>query len=314
LSERLGAKVSVVGAGVVGSSIAFSLAAEGLATELVLIDKDRRRAEGQAWDIDDAAAFIKPVHVRAADYPDSAGSRVVIFAAGASPNVDHGSIELARENVGILKESLPRVLRYCPEAVFIIVTSPVDVITYAASRIADIGDERIMGTGTVLCTSRFKRTLGRHVGVDPRNVHAYVVGANDQPVPLWSRVSVAGFHIDEYCRKQAIPPPDREKLFEPVRRGAEAVIRRKGVTQFSVSIAVGRIVEAVLRDEHSVLTVSGMVEGVYGLEGPNCFSLPAIVRAGGRRRPLPLALSPEELSWLQEASARLKDVHRELGL
>jgi len=314
LSERLGAKVSIVGAGAVGSSIAFALAAEGLATELVLIDKDRHRAEGEAWDIDDAAAFIKPVHVRAADYPDSAGSRLVVFAAGTPPDVNRGEVELARENLSILRESFPRILRYCPEAVFILVTSPVDVMTYAANRLADIGDERIMGTGTVLTTSRFKRTLARQVGVDPRNVHAYVVGAHDQPLPLWSRVSVAGFHIDEYCRRLDIPPPDREELFEPVRRGAEEVIRRKGVTQFAVSIAVARIVEAVLRDERSVLTVSGMIEGAYGLEGPNCFSLPALVGAAGRRRPLPLALSPEELVQLQEAAARLKTLHRELGL
>jgi L-lactate dehydrogenase len=313
--ERLGAKVTIVGVGAAGASIAFALATEGLATELALIDTDQLRAKGEAGDLDDAAAFIKPVRIYAADYPDATGSRVVVFSAGVpwAPGLDH--LDIARRNIEILNQSFPRVVRYCPEAVFIIVTSPVDIITYAANRIADIGDEGIMGTGTVLDTSRFKRLLARHVKVDPRNVHAYVVGEHGQAeVPLWSRVSVAGFHIDEFCRQQGLPVPDRAKIRERIVNAAGDVAAGKGVTHFAASIAVARIVEAVLRDEHSVLTVSGMIEGVYGLEGPNCFSLPAVVDAGGRCRPLPLAMDDDEMTLLREAAGRLKRVHRELGL
>jgi L-lactate dehydrogenase len=310
----LGAKVTIVGVGAVGSGIAFALAWGGLVTELVLIDTDRRRAEGEAWDLDDAAAFIKPVQIHAADYPDSAGSRVVIFSAGQPRAVGQSRLELARTNLEVLRESFPRVLRYCPEAVHLIVTSPVDIITFAANRLADIGDERVVGLGTVLDTSRFKRMLARHMRVDPRNVHAYVVGEHGDPVPLWSRVSVAGFHLDDYCREQGLPLPDRAELLKPMLSRADEIIGRKGLTQFAASIAVARIVEAVLRDERSVLTVSGMVEGVYGLEGPNCFSLPAVVDAVGRHRPLPLALSEEEMTKLRETAAHLRQVHRELGI
>lgn len=312
--DHTGAKVTVVGVGTVGAAVAFALAAGGLATELALIDADRRRAEGQAWDLSDAAAFIKPVNIYPADYPDSVGSRVVVFAAGAPRAVGQSRLDLARENLEILRSTFPRILRYCPDAVYVIVTNPVDVITYAANRLADMGDERILGTGTALDTSRFKSLLARHTKVDPRNVHAYVVGEHgDSEVALWSRVSVAGFPIDDYCRQQGLPAPDRAELFSRVVRAGEGIIARKGATQFAISIAVARIVEAILRDERSVMTVSGMIEGVYGLEGPNCFSLPAILDAGGRHRPLQLALDPEEMTLLRESAARLKQVHREVG-
>lgn len=313
--ERMAAKVTIVGVGTIGASVAFALAAGGLATELALIDTDRRLAEGQAWDLRDAAAFIKPVHIYAADYPDSVGSAVVVFSAGARRASGQSRVDIARQNLETLKQTFPRILRFCPDAVYIMVTDPVDVMTYAANRLADIGDERIMGLGTVLDTSRLKSLLARHVRVDPRNVHAYVVGEHgDAEVALWSRASVAGFPIDDYCHRYGLPPVDREEVFRRVVQAGEEIIARKGAIQFAVSIAVARIVEAVLRDERSVLTVSGMLEGVYGIEGPNCFSLPALVDAGGRRRPLPLPLAPEELQALRESAARLKQVHREVGL
>jgi len=313
--DRRGAKVTVVGVGTVGASVAFSLAAGGLATELALIDVDRRRAEGQAWDLADAAAFIKPVNIYAADYPDTVGSAVVVFAAGVPRAPGQSRLSLARQNLDILKQTFPRALRYCPEAVYVIVTNPVDVITYAAVRMADVREGQVMGSGTVLDTSRFKSLLARHCRVDPRNVHAHVVGEHgDSEVVLWSLASVAGLPIADYCRERGIPQPDRAEVVDKVVNAGAGIIARKGATQFAPSIAVARIVEAVLRDERSVLTVSGMVEGVYGLEGPNCFSLPAVVDARGRQDPLPLALAPDELEALRKSAARLKEVHREVGL
>ncbi len=315
VTENLAAKVTIVGVGAVGASISFALAAEGLATELALIDSDRRRAEGEAWDLDGAAAFIKPVRAYAADYPDATGSRVVIFSAGAPQVAGRDPLEVARANLTLLRQTFPRLVRYCPDAVFIMVTNPVDVMTYAATRLADTADGRVMGTGTVLDTSLFKRLLARHLRVDPRNVHAYVVGEHGSAeVPLWSRVSVAGLHIDDFCRVQGLLLPDRTALFDRVRAASEEITGREGVTKFAVSITVARIVEAVLRDEHSVLTVSGMVEGIYGFEGPNCFSLPAVVDARGRGRPLPLAMDEDELAALRASAERLKRIHRELGL
>jgi len=314
--DRRAGKVTIVGAGTVGSSVAFVLTAGGLATELVLIDTDQRRAEGQAWDLADAAAFIKPVNIEVADYPDAVGSAVVVFCAAAPVGPDTSMADHARANLALLDESFPRIIRFCPNSVYVMVTDPVDVVTYAANRMADIGDNRILGLGTVLDTSRLKSLLSRHVRVDARNIHAYVVGQQgESEVALWSRVSVAGLHIDEYCRESGIPVPDRETIFGQVVRAGEDIVARKGeATQYAVSIAVARVVEAVLRDERSVLTVSGMVEGIYGLEGPNCFSLPALVDAGGRRMPIPMALAPEELEALRESAARLKRFHREVGL
>lgn len=310
-----GAKVTVVGAGTVGASVAFSLAAGGLATELALIDVDRRRAEGQAWDLSDAAAFIKPINIYAADYPDIVGSAVVIFAAGVPRAPGQSRLELARQNLEIMRQVFPRALRYCPEAIYVIITNPVDVMTYAAVKIADGHEGQVMGSGTVLDTSRFKSLLARHCQVDPRNIHAHVIGEHgDSEVVLWSLASVAGVPIADYCRERGIPEPDPAEVTDKVVRAGAGIIARKGATQFAPSIAVTRIVEAVLRDERSVLTVSGMIEGVYGLEGPNCFSLPAIVDAGGRREPLPLSLSPEELEALRASAERLKAAHQEVGL
>lgn len=314
MTDRPAAKVTTVGAGAVGSAIAFSLAVGGLVTELCLIDGDHRRAEGEAWDIDDAAAFIKPVRVVPGDYPDAAGSRVVVYAAGVPRAVGQSRLDVARANLVVLNETFPRVLRYCPDAVHLIVTSPVDVMTYAALRLADYDERRVFGTGTVLDTSRLKRSLARHARVDPRNVHAYVVGQHGEPVALWSRVSVAGFALEDYCREQGLPVPDQDALFGAMLQGADRIIERKGVTQFAVSIAVARVVEAVLRDERSVLTVSGMVEGAYGLEGPNCFSLPVVVDAAGRRRPLAPPLADGELERLRTTAAQLRELHRELDL
>lgn len=313
--DRKGAKVTIVGVGTVGASVAFALAAGGLATELALIDVDPRRAEGQAWDLSDAAAFIKPVNIYAADYPDTVGSSVVVFAAGAPRASGQSRLELARENLEIAKQTFPRAVRYCPDAVYVVVTNPVDVITYAAMRMADVDDGRVMGSGTVLDTSRFKSLLARHCRVDARNIHAHVVGEHgDSEVVLWSLASVAGLPIADFCREQGLPEPDRVEMVDQVVRAGAGIIARKGATQFAPSIAVARIVEAVLRDERSVLTVSGMIEGVYGLEGPNCFSLPAIVDAEGRHAPLPMTLAPEELAALRASAARLKEAHHEVGL
>ncbi len=312
--ETRATKVTVVGVGKVGASVAFALAAGGLATELVLIDSDRRRAEVQARDLSDAAAFVKPVQVRAADYPDSVGSGVVIFSAGVLPAAGRSGLDLARRNLEVLRQAFPRVLRYCPEAIFVIVTNPVDVLTYAANRMADVGEERVLGSGTVLESSRLRSLLARQVRVDPRNVHAYVVGEHGaSEVALWSRASVAGIPLDDYCRHYGLPLVDRAECFERVVRAGEDILA-EGTTQYAISIAVARIVEAVLRDERSVLTVSGMLEGVYGIEGPNCFSLPALVDAGGRRRPLPLTLAPDELEAIRRSAKRLKEMHRALGL
>ncbi len=313
--EAKGVKVTVVGVGTVGAAVAFALTAGGLATELALIDADRRRAEGQAMDLADAAAFVKPVDVYAADYPDAAGSQVVIFSAGVPRAPGQSRLELAQKNLAVARDAFPRILRYCPEAVVVVVTNPVDIITYACCRLADMADEKILGTGTVLDTSRLKSILARHVKVDPRNVHAYIVGEHgDSEVALWSRVSVAGYGLDEYCRHRDLPLPDRAKIVDQVIRTGAEIIARKGATQFAVSITVSRIVEAIVRDERSVLTVSGLVEGIYGLEGPNCLSLPCLVDSGGRRRPLPMTLDPAELTLLRESAARLKAIHREVGL
>ncbi|MBC7105098.1 MAG: L-lactate dehydrogenase [Firmicutes bacterium] len=306
-------KVAVVGTGYVGAAVAYTLMLSGLVRELVLVDIDRARAEGEAMDMAHGESFVRPVKVYAGDYGDCRGAKIVVFAAGAAQSPGQTRLELVARNVGVLQQALPPLTEACPDAILLMVTNPVDVLTYAASRITGWPVERVIGSGTVLDSSRFRYALSRHCRVDPRNVHAYIIGEHgDSEVPVWSRATIAGLSVEEYCRQRGLPPPDRQAVFEEVRGAAYEIIARKGATNLAISLAVRRICEAILRDEHSVLTVSGLVDGPYGLRGV-ALSLPGVVGARGREAVLVPTLSPEEEAALRRSAEILASVQAEVG-
>ncbi|HOV81020.1 MAG TPA: L-lactate dehydrogenase [Bacillota bacterium] len=309
-----GRKIAVVGAGAVGASVAFALAVSGLAAELVLVDVNRAKAEGEAMDIAHAAAFIKPVKIYAGTFEDCRDAAIVIFAAGANQKPGETRLDLLHKNYEILKDTLPSLRPGSGDNVLLMVSNPVDVLTYAALKITGLPPEKVFGSGTVLDSSRFRHGLSRHCGVAPRNVHAYVIGEHgDSEVLLWSLAYISGTRLDRFCEIAGLPPVDRRKLDSLVRNAGYEIISRKGATYYAVSLAVKRICESIIRDENTILTVSGLIDGPYGIRDC-CLSLPSVVNSRGRNHPLELPLSAQEEESLRRSAEILKEAGRKIGL
>ncbi|HHU85927.1 MAG: L-lactate dehydrogenase [Pelotomaculaceae bacterium] len=307
-------KIAVVGVGAVGATTAFTLAMSGLATELVLVDVNQPKAIGEALDIAHAAAFIKPARIYAGTFEDCRDASIIVFSAGAAQKPGETRLELLQKNYAILKQSLPRLQGGNQEQILIIVSNPVDVLTYAALKITGLPPQKVFGSGTVLDSSRFRHSLSRRCGVAPRNIHAYVVGEHgDSEVLLWSLAYIAGMRVDQYCDLACIEPVSRRVLEQEVKNAAHEIILGKGATYYAISLAVKRICESIARDENSILTVTGLIDGLYGIKDC-CLSLPAVINAGGRGRPLELPLAEEERKALLESAAIIKNAINELGL
>jgi L-lactate dehydrogenase len=309
-------KVAVVGAGNVGATFAFALVLNGLVGEIVLIDIDRDRAEGEAMDINHAVPLSNPVRIWAGEYSDSAGADVVVVTAGTAQRPGETRIDLVKRNAEIFSDVIPSITQHNDTAILLIATNPVDVLSCVAWRMSGFPSERVIGSGTVLDTARFRYLLGEYLGLDPRNVHAYVVGEHgDSEVPVWSLANVAGMRLDEYCRREEcdIGGAVRERISHQVRDAAYEVIERKGATYYAVAVALMRIVESILRDQHTVLSVSNLVPGLYGV-GDIYFSLPAVIGRGGVERVVQLALDQAETEALRKSASVLRGVLAELEL
>jgi len=309
-------KVAIVGAGRVGSTFAYALATSGLAREIVLIDADRARAEGEAMDIAHAVPFHAPVDVAAGDLADAAGAALTVIAAGAAQRPGETRPQLAQRNLEALRGIVVGVVRANPDGLLLVATNPVDALTYAALRLSGLPAAKVFGSGTVLDTARLRAELSVHYGVDARNVHAYVLGEHgDSELVAWSAANLANVQLLEFCRLTAMSctPADMETIGARVRDAAYEIIRRKGATNFAIASALTRITQAVLRDEASVLTVSTLVEGHYGIRDA-CLSLPAIVDRSGVRRVLPIPLSDEETEKLRASAAAVRAAIASTGL
>ncbi len=307
-------KIAVVGVGVVGASTAYALTVSGLATELVLVDVNKAKAEGEAMDLAHAAAFIKPIRIYAGSYEDCRDASIIIFTAGANQKPGETRLDLVQKNYSILQESLPMILKGGGEPLFLVVTNPVDVLTYAALKLSGLPPEKVFGSGTMLDSYRFRHSLSAHCGVVPRNVHAYVVGEHgDSEVLLWSLANIAGIEIDRYCEVTGIPPVNRREVDKGVRTAAYEIISRKGATYYAISLAIKRICESITRDENTILSVSSLISGAYGIEGC-CLSLPSVINSRGCSQPLELPLSGEEEAALVKSSRVLKAAIKQLNL
>jgi L-lactate dehydrogenase len=303
-------KVAIVGAGNVGATTAYALLLSGLAAEIVLIDADRRRAEGEAMDLAHAVSFSRPTRVWAGDYPDCAGAVVTVLAAGSGQRPGETRLDLAERNAAIVADIVPRVVEADPDGIILVATNPVDVLTHVAWRTSGLSASRVFGSGTTLDTGRFRGALGDHFGVDPRSVHAFIIGEHgDSEVPVWSSANVAGVGLTELAAARGIPfgPEERRRIFADTRDAAYAIIDRKGATYYAVAAALLRIIEAVVRDQRTVLSVSSLVGGKpYGFDGV-CLSLPSIVGSRGVEHVLPLGLDAGEGEALRRSAGVVRE-------
>ncbi len=311
-------KVSVVGTGYVGSTTAYTLMLNGLFSELVLIDINTIKAKGEAMDLNHGLPFAKPVKIYQGTYEDSKDSDLIIIAAGANEKAGETRIDLVHKNTAIFREIVSQLVKYnSPEnSLLLIVTNPVDILTYVTWKISGFPINRVLGSGTVLDTARFKYLIGQHVGVDARNVHGYILGEHgDTELPAWSLTTIAGMPMDVYCStcKSCNGHQNREQIFNEVKKPAYEIIDAKGATYYAVALAVERIVEAIMRDEHSILTVSSILQGQYGLSDV-ALSVPTIVDRNGVNSVLEVPLTEEEQRLLEYSAKSLKEIVKGLDI
>lgn len=308
-------KVAIIGTGFVGATIGFTLLAKESVREIVLIDIDKNKAEGEAMDIGHGVPFVRPAKVYAGDYPDLKNTDIIILAAGAAQRNGETRTDLLSRNASVFKSVLEKVVRYCPaEVLLLIVTNPVDILTYITLKITGFSPRRVIGSGTVLDTARLRARLSAHTHIDARNIHAYILGEHgDSEVTAWQSATIAGLPIGEFCdRCGQCSGASVSEIRESVRNAAYEIVEKKGATYYAVSLAAERIVRALGGGENSVLTVSALCTGEYGLEDV-CISIPRAVSAEGITRSIEIPLSDEERIALTAGAERLRSLAREIG-
>jgi L-lactate dehydrogenase len=301
-----GGRVCVVGCGHVGATSAYALMLGGLAREIVLLDADARRAEGEAMDLQQAAALARPVEVRAGDWPDAARAGVVVVAAGVGGRPGESRLDLLGRNVVVIRDVMERLARENFGGILLMTTNPVDVLAQFAQEFSGLPVGRVIGSGTVLDSARLRAMLGRSLGVEPRSIHAYIVGEHgDSEIAAWSSARVAGVAVREFCEGAGRECPDLVELLRRVRRAAPDIIERKGYTSYAIGSCVARICEAVLRDERSILPVSTLLTGQYGIDGVY-LSLPCVMSREGVERVIEIPLDEEERRGLRASADLLR--------
>jgi L-lactate dehydrogenase len=310
-------KVGVVGSGLVGSTAAYALVMKGVGREIVLVDKNEARAIAEADDIRHAVPFAHALEVRAGGYPDLAGCRAVVLCAGVGQKPGETRLQLLRRNAAVFREAVPAVLRHAPEAVVIVATNPVDVMTHLAVRFAaeaGVAAGRVFGSGTTLDTARFRSLIGGHCGVDSHHVHGYVVGEHgDSEVLTWSLVTIGGMPLKAFARVRGITDPEtvRQEIDEKVRRAAYTIIGGKGATYYGIGSALARIVDAVLHDQRSILTVCSPAADVAGVKDVTV-ALPRLVGGAGVMETFPLPVSETEQAQLRASAGVIRNALDEL--
>jgi L-lactate dehydrogenase len=300
-------KVGVVGCGFVGSSGAYAMALKGTVTEIVLVDLNKKLAQGQAEDILHATPFSYPVRVMAGDYPQLADAGVVILACGVGQRPGETRLQLLERNVEVFKKVIPQVLQFAPEALLLVVSNPVDVITQVVTKLSGINPTKVIGSGTILDTARFRALLGEYLGVAPVSVHAYVLGEHgDSEVLVWSSAKVGGVSVRDYATQMGVGVEEaKAQIDDGVRHAAYRIIENKGATYYGIGAAIAQIVQAIRDDERRVLTVSNLTTGVEACKGI-CLSLPRVVGLKGVLAELRPDLSSEEYLVLQKSAEILK--------
>jgi L-lactate dehydrogenase len=298
--------VSIIGAGHVGSTIAFTLISAGLVQEISLIDMNEAKAEGEALDIQDGLSFLRPAVIRSGGYNLCRQAQIAIITAGASQQPGQSRMDLLHQNAEVYRRIIPSILQYNKHLLIIVVTNPVDPLTYLALKLSGLPRGKVFGSGTVLDTARFRNQISLHCRINPHNVHGYVIGEHgDGAVPVWSTAQIAGLKLEQFCRYCGRGCSAQNEIGRKVRTAAEQIITRKGATFYSISLAVKRIVQSIFGNENSVLTVSTLVQDYCGINNV-CFSLPAIINRDGVKDVLPPDLDQVERAALQRSAEALQ--------
>ena len=309
-------KAVMVGCGFVGSASVFALMQSGLFSEIVLIDADKDKAEGEAMDISHGVPFARPMKIYAGDYDDAADAAIIIVSAGAGQKPGETRLDLVHKNVAIFKSIIPEIAKRGFDGILLIVANPVDILTQVALKLSGLPEERVIGSGTVLDSARLKYQLGEHLAVDSRSVHAFIVGEHgDSEVVAWSSANVSGVELSKMCemRGHYQHKENTQEIAAKVKNSAYDIINKKHATYYGIAMSVRRICEVIMRDEKSILPVSHMMHGAYGIEGV-ALSMPAIVGAGGLEAYIPIELSGEEALKLKESADALKEIVDSLEL
>ena len=303
-------KAAVIGCGFVGTAIAFRFLQQGLFSQLVLLDTNRAKAEGEAMDLSDGLPYGTAMEITAGTYDDLTDCGLVVITAGVNQKPNETRLQLIERNAAILRSIMGELTARPFEGILLIVSNPVDVLTYVAQKLSGYPKRRVIGSGTVLDTARLKQLLGEELRVDSRNVHAFIVGEHgDSELAVWSGANVSGLDLDDFCRLQGkqLHEPFRERIYREIRDSANEIIKRKGATYYGIAMAVGRIAECIVKDEHAVLPISVTLEGEYGLDRV-ALSIPSIVGKNGLEKILEISLGANERTALNRSAWQLQEV------
>ncbi|MFR3283142.1 MAG: L-lactate dehydrogenase [Clostridium fessum] len=306
-------KAAVIGCGFVGSATAFTLMQSRLFSELVLLDVNMEKADGEAKDIAHGIPFAGQMKIYAGTYDDAADAAIIIITAG-EPEAGETRLDLVQKNTAIYQSIIPEIVKRDFGGILLIVSNPVDILTYVALKLSGLPENRVLGSGTVLDTARLKYALGEHLGVDSRSVHSFIIGEHgDSEIAAWSSTNVSGIPLNDFCEMRGHFNHDAamDAIAEKVKNSAYEIISKKQATYYGIAMSVKRICECIVRNERSILPVSAMMHGEYGIEDIT-LSMPAIVGIGGVETHVPIALSEEEAEKLVESAKKLKEVAKGL--
>ena len=307
-------KAAVIGCGFVGSATAFTLMQSRLFSELVLLDVNMEKADGEAKDIAHGIPFAGQMKIYAGTYDDAADAAIIIITAGANQKPGETRLDLVQKNTAIYQSIIPEIVKRDFGGILLIVSNPVDILTYVALKLSGLPEKRVLGSGTVLDTARLKYALGEHLGVDSRSVHSFIIGEHgDSEIAAWSSTNVSGIPLNDFCEMRGHFNHDSamDAIAEKVKNSAYEIISKKQATYYGIAMSVKRICECIVRNERSILPVSAMMHGEYGIEDIT-LSMPAIVGIGGVETHVPIALSEEEAEKLVESAKKLKEVAKGL--
>ncbi len=317
--ESLHPKISIIGCGNVGTRFAYALIIRGITREIVMVDINRKRLEGEVMDLSHTAPYTNPVNIISGDYEDITDSDIVVITAGKNQEPGETRIALANKNVELFRKFIPKIQQYAPHSIYLVVSNPVDILSYATYKISGKPKNEIMGSGTTLDTARFRYLLAKYCGVNARNVHAYILGEHgDSEFAVWSSAIVGGTYIKNYCDlSKNINSNDSDKvfqdIFEEVRDSAYKIIERKGETSYGIGLALARISQAIINDENTILPVSTLIEDFYGVNDVY-LSLPSIVNKNGIQEALNIELNNDEINSFKKSANKLEEVIKKVGL